>query len=312
MPGAAYAQELLLFGGGTRDSGPPANTYAWGVEYAQGIGAHSYATLGWLNEGHLGDHHRDGPVAEIWRRFEFRDRRLSLEFGLGPYSYFDTAQAEQGESYANDHGWGVIYSAGITWYAANRWLFHMRANRIETETRADTTMVALGVGYQLDAPPVRGARASAPARRENTTNNEIAVLLGRTILNSYESENATAVAFEYRHGLGPYLDGTLGWLREGGNHIIRRNGVTAQLWLVRPFFNDRFTLGAGAGGYLAVNQEGRVNGEDVDDERLSAIVTLTTSYRFGSRWFARLAWNRIATHYNRDTDSILLGGGYRF
>lgn len=302
LAGAAYAQELLLLGGGTRDSAAPANTYAWGLEYAQPFGEHTYATLGWINEGHLSDHHRDGPVAQIWRRVILMDGRLSAALGVGPYSYFDTAQAERGASYANDHGWGVIYSAGLTWYAANRWLFHLRANRIETDTDVDTTLFLLGVGYQLDAP----------VRRENTTNNEIALLLGRTILNSFESENATAVAVEYRRGLGPSLDGTLGWLREGGNHIIRRNGVTAQLWLVRPLFDDRLALGAGAGAYIVVNQESRIDGRSGDDERLSTLITLTARLRLDARRFVRLSWNRVATHYDRDTDSLLLGIGYRF
>jgi hypothetical protein len=42
------------------------------------------------------------------------------------------------------------------------------------------------------------------------------------------------------------------------------------------------------------------------------IITLTASYRFDPRWFARLSWNRVVTHYDRDTGVILLGGGYRF
>lgn len=305
----ADAQELLLLGGGTHDSSVSASTYGWAVEYSQGLGEHAYVTLAWLNEGHIQDHHRDGPVAQIWGRVNLLDRRLSLALGIGPYSYFDTAQAEQGASYANDHGWGVIYSAGLTWYAGGRWLFNLRANRIETQTHVDTTMVLLGAGYQLDAPSTPGPRATAPQISRKTTQNEVALFAGQTILNSYESENSTAAAVEYRRGLGRYVDWTVGWLHEGGNHIIRREGVTTQLWLVRPFFDERLTLGAGAGAYFVVSQE---NNGGSDDDRVSGIVTLTGSYRFDPHWFARFSFSRIVTRYDRDTDVLLLGGGYRF
>ena len=306
---AADAQELLLLGGATHASGLSASTYGWAVEYAQGLGENVYVTLAWLNEGHIQDHHRDGPAAQIWGRVNLFDRHLSLALGIGPYSYFDTAQAGLGASYANSHGWGVIYSAGLTWYTDRRWLFNLRANRIETQSHVDTTMVLLGAGYQLDAPSTPGPRPTAPPIDGRTTQNEVALFVGRTILNSYESENSTAAAAEYRRGLGRYVDWTIGWLHEGGNHIIRREGATTQLWLVRPFFDGRLTLGAGAGVYYAVNEQ---NYGGTDDERVSGIVTLTGSYRFDPRWFARLSWNRVVTRYDRDTDVILLGGGFIF
>ena len=104
MTSAANAQELLLLGGGTHDSKVSESTHGWAIEYAQGLGEHAYVTLAWLNEGHLEGHHRDGPVAQIWGRANLIDRRLSFALGVGPYSYFDTAKAEQGASYANDHG----------------------------------------------------------------------------------------------------------------------------------------------------------------------------------------------------------------
>jgi len=308
----AEAQELLLLGGATYDSDASERTYAWAVEYAQGLGESAYLTFAWLNEGHLENHHRDGLAAQIWARANLLDRRLSLALGVGPYSYFDTAQAQLGASYANDHGWGVIYSAGLTWYTDRRWLINLRANRIVAKDSVDTTMVLLGAGYQLDAPSKPGPRPTAPPIAGKTTNNEIALFLGSTVLNSFESENSTAIAAEYRRGLGRYVDWTVGWLHEGGNENIRRNGVTTQLWLVRPFFDEHLALGVGAGGYYAVNQDSRAASGSNDDERLSGIVTLTASYRFAPRWFARFSWNRIVTRYDRDTDVILLGGGYRF
>jgi hypothetical protein len=306
------AQELLFLGGLSHEGGLEATSYAWSVDYNHSLGENTYLSLGWFNEGHLGDHHRDGPATQLWGRVNFRDRRLSLAVGLGPYAYFDTQLAAEGVTYANDHGFGLIYSAGLSWYSTQRWLLQLRINHIATDTPIDTTNLLFGVGYQLEAPSTPGPRPYASSHQQNTTRNELTLFAGQTILNSFQSENSTAYALEYRRGLGPFVDWTLGWLHEGGNHIIRRNGATTQLWLVRPFLHDRLALGAGAGAYFVVNKEHLTENTDDADETISAIISLTASYRLNSRWLARLSWNRIATDYSRDTDVILVGGGYRF
>ena len=309
---AVNAQELLVLGGLAHESGLNETTYAWSIGYNHGLGDNAYLSLGWYNEGHLQDHHRDGPATQLWGRFNFMDRRLSLALGIGPYAYFDTAQAAEGASYANDHGFGLIYSAGLSWYSPQRWLWQLRINHIATDVPIDTTNLLLGVGYQLDAPVDPGPRPYASLHFKNTTRNELTLFAGQTILNSLQSDNSNAFALEYRRGMGTYVDWTVGWLHESGNHIIRRNGATAQLWLVRPFLQDRLALGAGVGAYFVVNKEHFAENTDDGDENISAIITLTTSYRLNSRWLARVSWNRIATDYSRDTDVFLIGGGYRF
>ena len=305
------AQELLFLGGGARESGLEQTTYTWGVEY-HGLGDYTSLSLGWLNEGHLQGHHRDGPVAQLWAHTDLLPRRLALELGLGPYTYFDTQLAAEGASYANDHGYGLIYSAGLKWDFKNRWLLHLRINRVVTDTPVDTTQLLVGIGYQLDTPSANGSRWDTTEARQNTTRNEFTVFAGRTILNSFKSENSTALSLEYRRVLGPYMEGSLALLHEGGQHIIRRNGVTTQLWMVRAFLHDRLVLGAGAGAYFVLNKEHLIEYNNDKDEQTSGIISLTASYRYNARWFARLSLNRIATGYSRDTDIILLGGGYRF
>ena len=308
----ANAQELQLLSGITQHSAVSETTYAWSIEYAQGLGEHAYVTFGWLNEGHLREHHRDGPAAQIWGRVNLLDRRLSLVFGIGPYAYFDTAQAEQGASYTNDHGFGMIYSAGLTWYTEQRWFVHLRANQIEVDTHVDTNMLLFGVGYQLDPPGAVGPQPWAAPLAPRQIKNELSIFVGRTILNSFQSEDSTATEIEYRRALGQYVDWTVGWLHEGAHEIIRRNGVTTQLWLVRSFFDDRFTLGGGAGVYFVLNKEHPIENGAVDDERESIILSTLASYRLDRHWSARITWNRIMTGYNRDTDILLFGGGYRF
>jgi outer membrane scaffolding protein for murein synthesis (MipA/OmpV family) len=48
------------------------------------------------------------------------------------------------------------------------------------------------------------------------------------------------------------------------------------------------------------------------DGILSALVSISASYRITHSWSARVTWNRVVTRYSHDTDVILCGIGYRF
>lgn len=306
------AQELSLLAGTTREIDRNNKTYAWELEYQQGLGEHAAVSISWLNEGHVPGHHRDGQSLQLWARTSLLNRRWWLSAGIGPYRYFDTAKAEQSAAYNVDHGWGTVFSLGSTWYSENRWLLHLRLNRIEAQDGFDTDRVLVGVGYQLDAPPTPGPRTRAPARSGNTTGNEVTVFLGATIVNSLESEHGVAHSIEYRRGIGRHVDWTVAWIDEGDVRLIRRNGIASQLWLTRAFFDDRFALGAGAGAYYAIDPYRDRQPDEDGDEAVAAIVTATASVRIDRRWLTRVSWNRIATDYSRDTDIILFGLGYRF
>jgi len=308
----AAAQQLSLLAGSTAALGRDDESYSWTLEYLHGLHDHAAISLSWLNEGHLPGHHRDGHSVQAWARTAALDPRLWFSAGIGPYRYFDTVLAEQGAGYEDDHGWGVVISVDSTWYGDNPWFFHLRANRILTQTALDTTTIQVGLGYKLDDPPGVDPTGEPRWRTIKESTSEITVLLGSTIVNSFESEQDRAKSIEYRRRLGRHVEWTIAWLDEGDSRLIRRNGVTSQLWLVRSFFLDRFLLGAGAGMYFGVDKyrESQLNEEG--DEQVSLIVTATASYRFAEHWLTRVSWNRIATDYSRDTDVILVGIGYRF
>jgi hypothetical protein len=138
-------------------------------------------------------------------------------------------------------------------------------------------------------------------------------MAGASILNSFDSQTSAAEAIEYRRGLTNYLDATLGYLHESSSGALLRDGVTAQLWLTRAFFNERLALGVGAGGYAAVHHgESNENGNTGGDGVVSGLVSISASYRVTQHWSARVIWNRVVTRYSRDTDVILAGIGYRF
>jgi hypothetical protein len=307
-PGA-LAQDLSVLAGGSRTDEPEARTYGWQVTYAHDLQPSLFATLSYKNEGHIPGHHRDGHSAQIWYRTPLLSPRATLAAGVGPFRFFDTEVAELGGTHSDTHGWGWVTSVALLWgEPSSRWFYQLRLDRVTTRDSLDTTSLLAGAGYRL-AQDGAGLRRDAAARGDSIRDHEIALLLGQTIVNSFESETSNlARSIEYRHAFGRYLRGSLAWIDEGDARLVRRSGVLAQLWLEPSFSHDRFTLGAGWGTYLAVDDyrpEGHAS-------FTSGVVTLTASYRVGRNWTARFSWNRIVSNYDRDTDIILLGAGYRF
>ena len=300
----AAAQELSLLAGRMHAEEAGTGSFAWLLAYSHDLGEHWAASFAWQNEGHVPDHHRDGASAQLWAKASPFDPRLVFAAGAGPYHYFDTTGGTDTGGYRNDHGWGVLYSASVTWRASGRLFYEARLGHVETRHSIDTTDVLLGVGWKLteDASPEAPARDPAPAR------DEVTVFAGRTIVNSLESEGALAKALEYRHAFGPWLRGTLAWMDEGDARLVRRDGAVAQAWLEPGFSGDRFTLGVGFGAYFA--EDRRADGDD--RTAVSPIVTLTASARLGGRWTGRVSWNRVVSDDDRDSDVIVLGLGYRF
>jgi hypothetical protein len=305
-PAAVGAQELSLLAGPL--GGENEQSYSWEAGIYRGLGRYAAWSFSWLNEGHIPNHHRDGPLLQAWARLPLLDNRLELAAGAGPYRFFDTVAAEAGETYANTHGWGAVVSVRAAYYFSNRWIAQLKLNRVESNGGPGTTGILFGVGYQLDAPDQPGPRESAPARSRNVTSDELTAMYGRSILNSETSETSSAGALEYRHGLAREVDVTATYLHEAGSLHARRDGIAVQLWLTGGYFGDRLTLSAGAGPYVAVTQ----NGDQTGDGRLSGLFSVSASYRFTARWLARVTWNRVATRYDRDVDLILAGVGVQF
>jgi hypothetical protein len=306
------AEEIFLLGGEALQLGTDDDTYAWQIEYLEGLGEHVAATFSYLNEGHLPGHHRDGLTTQLWLRDAILGRRLSLAAGIGPYYYFDTDDAKSNGSFSNEHGWGGMLSLAATWYTDTPLLLQLRTNLVLGAGNMKTLSAVAGIGCQLESPPTPGPLPRPTPRLESLFRNEVTLFSGRTIVNSFSSEHSLAAAVEYRRRVLPYLDATGGWLYEGDNRLLRRDGLTAQVWGVHDFFHDRLALGVGAGAYFAIDHYSDTNFSKGKSRALSAIATFTGSVRLSPRWQVRTSWNRIVTNYNRDTDVILAGIGYRF
>lgn len=307
---STLAQELGLYTGPLTGAGQ--RSYSWAIDYQEGFGRYLAGSVTWLNEGHIPGHHRDGHLIQLWARVPLDRRRLVLAIGAGPYRYFDTVQADQDGTYANTHGWGMVYSARATWYSSDRWTANLQLNRVQIPGGPSTSSILAGIGYQLDAPDAPGPRDWALPRQGTVTHNELTVMVGETILNSLESQTSAAETIEYRRGIGRFADATVGYLHEGNRIAARRDGLTAQLWLTRAFLNQRLTLGVGAGAYAAIHHGENADSRTTGDGILSGIVSLSAAYRLTRHWAARATWNRVVTRYSRDTDVLLGGIGYRF
>jgi len=307
----ARAQELYLLGGLLQNANSGKDSYAWQLEYIEGLGENFGLGVSYLNEGHVPGHHRDGTTVHLWARTNLLDRKLSLAAGIGPYYFYDTLPAQAGTSYRNDHGWGTIFSSAATWYTDSRWLLQLRANAVANFSTFNSFSALLGIGYQLDAPPMPGPLDKAPLQDEEKRKNECSLFLGQTIVNSLESQKSVALAAEYRRRVWRYVDWSLGWLYEGDNRLFRRHGLASQFWGVREFFDDRFSVGIGGGAYFPISMRSSSQRFGTDGS-VCGMVTLTSSYRFQPQWDVRASWNRIITDYNHDTDVILGGIGYRF
>ena len=305
----SIAQEIRILGGIVQEDDSRDRSYSWAIQYLHGLNENWAVSFSWLNEGHFEHHRRDGHTLQLWARTKPIGKRLVLAAGVGPYRYYDTQSAREGASYVDSHGWGVIGSLSATWQMDNRWLFSLQSNVIETSRSIDSFSVLAGIGYQLEAPGSPDQPPPSTSKTEETTPNEIAFFGGQTIVNSLDSENATSWMAEYRRRLGRHFDWSIGWLNEGSPGPIHRNGLITELWLVRSFFDDRLTLGVGAGPYVALDNHRK---PDDDELTVAGLITLSAAYQFRPPWSIRISWNRIVTDYDRDADVLLGGIGFGF
>ena len=302
----ARAQDLSAQAGALNVSGQNQRSFAVGVNYAQPVGDYLALSLGYLNEGHPDNHHRDGVSAQVWLRSHITEQGMSWGVGAGQYFYFDTSRppAATGQAYTNDHGWAPIYSLQATWHYPSNWYTQVQLNRVlpRAADKAATTSLLVGVGYRFDG--VRGDKLHLDGP---STDDSITVLAGQSIVNSFESERSKAYNIEYRRAVGKYVDWTVSGLNEGTTAGTRRNGVATQLWLIRSL-TQNLELGMGAGPYLAFVVH------DVPGTRShkAGLVSVASRYHFSKRVVGELSLNRVVTDYHRDADLLLAGLGFSY
>lgn len=299
----AHAQELSLYTGVLAPDNALPWVRAWGFGYRRAFSERTALSFEWLNEGAVRNNHRDGLAFQYWWRMPLFDRRLSIDAGIGPYVFFNTTS----NGLRDDHGWAALMSVAATWYASHRLFYQLRLNQVVAANSFDSTSLMFGIGYQLDAPRARGPLGGGPGDSV-PAGDQLTALVGQSTVNNRGTPDSFAWAIEYRHGLGRYFDATLSWLDEGSTNLSDRRGVAAQLWLRRSFMADRLSLGIGAGPYYAIERRT----PDGNGSPVSLLFTMTAAYNVSRHWSARLEWHRVMTTYDKDSDVLLAGVGYRF
>jgi hypothetical protein len=303
----AWPGELVLFGGRIEDRATGLRSHSLQLDYAEDLGPNLAYGLSYLNEGHFVFHHRDGYAVQLRGRVRLLDHRLSLAAGVGPYLAFDTTWTAAGPTAKTDrHGWGVLVSASAAWDADRRWFLTLRANRVKARGAFDTVSGLLGIGYRFSAPELAaGGEPKPPGDRP--PRGELTIFGGASTINADGSRHSIASGVEYRRPLLEHLEATVGYLNEGRNDLTKRSGVTAQLWAVTGHATGRLSFGVGGGPYVALD---RLRTSLHGTHLLAQIVTVAAAFRLVSRCTARIAWSRVATRYDRDSDVFVGGLGY--
>ncbi|MBT1076879.1 hypothetical protein [Geobacter grbiciae] len=302
------AEEIHILGGYGVDSNPNRKAGAYQIEYLEGLGEHFAFSLSYLNQGHFPEHHRDGNSFNLWLRTNQFHPQLSLAAGIGVMYYYDTTHPPPGTPSEDVHGLASMYSLSATWYTESRVIFQLQTYWVKANASFDTVSALVGIGYQFDAPPKPGPLAKAPPQTKRTTENELTLLGGQTIVNVPGDGHSQAISLEYRRGIWRFVEMTATALYEGRSTLCDRYGLTTQLWLARPFFDDHVALGIGFGPYFAVDRRRQNDNEII----IPTIFTASAGFRLTPHWLLRASWNRVITNYNRDSDIFMGGIGYRF
>jgi len=307
----AHANEISVLAGASNSDLPAATSYAWQAMLRYDFLQHFAASLSWMNEGHMGEHKRDGVAAQGWWRIPLLDQRVSLGIGAGVYRYFDT-QLMPDQEYRNAHGWAPVYGLTATYYPRGRWFLQAALSHAHPSDQFDATSYLAGVGYRLWKEQPREASAAGSASWGRTTGYEVTPFLGQVVVNAPGNEPGIGGGVEFRMGVERHLDWTVTWLQESVPDVLHRAGIGTQLWLVDQYLGRRLMLGLGAGLYPFVDYEPPRGSDESRALDVAGLVTVTAGYRFPGHWLVRFLWNRVVSSDNRDADMFLLGLGYRW
>jgi hypothetical protein len=303
----ASAQDASLLAGGMRNDRNGDRSFAVDVGYTQRLGTYTAASVEYTNEGHPRLHHRDGLSPQFWLHTEVPERGWSFSVGAGPYYYFDTTTGNGSkEDYRNDHGWGGMVNFSAKYHLERRTYIEARVARIYGRKEHDSSLLIVGMGYELRDLPHDTKVANAEGGE-----NMVMLLAGRSIVNSFKSETATSGAIEFRHTISPNAEWSVIGMNEGRIGVAERKGVSTQLWLLRPF-TQHTVLELGVGGYVMRDQIDRDSVREEPKTHFAPIASIGMRWRLSPAWRAQLSWSRVITDYHRDSDVFLLGAGVVF
>lgn len=307
---ALPAQEFSVAAGPLHGVGLPGRTYSWRVGYAQAVSPQLAFSFGWLNEGHLPGHHRDGPTLMAWRIIPVGDEpRMRLAFGAGLYRTYDTE--DLGHTYANLHALKGILSATLQMPLADTpWGVQTQLSRTILSNNQDTRTLTLGMTYSFrkaDAAPRSRLPERGPACQAVT------LYYGTAILNSQVSQNSEGFALEYRRRWSEHMDWSLTYADEGDLELLRRDSLALQVWATSAHLGHRLILGVGLGPTLCYSLPPAGHTKPVSTWGGGVRITMAGAWRMSEGpWQVKASWSRMRAPNNRDTDLIATGLGLAF
>jgi hypothetical protein len=287
----------------------------WDLSFRKTWAPNFATSLDYLNDAHFPGHHRDGVTGEVWLPISFFSKHVTtISVGGGPFYYLDTAQAANPSGYADNHGWAWLSSVDarvllLTPGDGTGLFFDLRFDHTAPAKSIETNSWAAGFGYRgvSDFDGTSGFRDS-----DGAPDWEITAYAYKTVVNSFSSQTSPAEEVEARWHIWNVFKVSGGWINEGNAQLIRRNGLESEIWAEPSFNSDLWSIGAGIGLYSAIDKYMPGPGRHA-----SGIISAALSFRPLHFWGVealdiRFLWHRIVTDYNRDTDIVLWGMGYRF
>ncbi len=308
----AWGQMVAFEIGGLKGTETEGQTYSWRMEYRRPFTSNGWGVgIGWLNEGHLPDHHRDGQAFQVWKYWQPEQGKLMLGLGAGLYHFYDTTPDGLG-GYRDDHGNRGLFTLSTLYAfgADGRWVGMLEYNRTAGASDPQTAALLLGLGYRIGKPFHQ--TVAAPTDAMIALNRSVNVYVGKAIQNSFSSESDSGYQLEYRRNFRPTWEWSAAYSNEGVLGTFQRDGLVLQAWYGDWFHDQRFKIAVGAGPYISNTRDiDPVNRTTLDRQvRVDGRITVLVSFRVGQQCLASLAWNRTATADNKDTDLIVLGLGY--
>jgi hypothetical protein len=309
----AGAEEFTVLAGNTyTDDSPSASSYAWGLEYRQHLLAHLDATLSYLNEGHIPDHHRDGGALQLWGTTSFWHGRLELALGAGPYVYCDTQFEPAPDGYRDYHSVGALITGSLSYGLWGNWFARLEVSQVVAPGNVSTRTVMLGVGYRLQSVIEQLNRSWEDGQPATTPDaaNEFGVFYGQTIVNGAHADASSAFGVEYRRRILQHLELSASLIDDGdgldGHHL----GATGEAWLVQNFMSGRLTMGVGAGAYYSFESYQTIY--HTAAASTVGLASMTVAWRFARALDLRLIWHRGFTEDDQDRDIVTAGLGWKF
>jgi hypothetical protein len=300
----APAQELSLLSGANQSGSH--SSYEWQLEFREPLVTYAAASLGWINEGHLQQHRRDGVTGELWLDVPWLER-LRFDLGMGPYMYFDTLPDINSHGYSDHHGVGLVASAGVTLKTARHWHLQLRFNDIVTPGDINIQSIQFGVTYDFEhllerVLPQSGDVASTPTL--DLGRQELQLFAGRSTLNSLDVRNWWTYGLDYQYSLRPWFSAAVTGFVDSGTHAPRdRLGVQGRF--TYRFDESPLLVTAGVGAYTTLLNTG-------SREPFEGLLLLRAEWLLTRHLSVDASWYRSFTEDDRDLDIITAGVAWRF